>query len=574
MVMKKFTLLTQSVVLFLLFISIHPSFAQTSRTNVVLIIGDDLRYNSFAQTGGPSWFSTPGIDQLANEGATFDNYYCVYSLCIPARASIITGVYPHLNGAYDNTHGPYKKYATIARILDSVGYHNGYIGKYHIEYVPQVGFEFWFGTTAEGLEYTDPTMNYMGNQSVFIGNTTDMISDTAVAYLARVDTPFFVGIGHIAPHRPVTPQLQYLDYYANEAMPIPPNFSEFTKWYPSFLFDTPDKLYIDTPSLTTDLELYFEGLKGVDDNIVGIINVLNSRNLLDKTMIIFLGDNGALYGDHTLKGKGLPYEPSMQLPLFIRYPKWFPAGKHYSDTAFITTSIDIAPTIVDVSKQNPADFLFQGYSLKKLTNGSLKRDKFMFEKIKLAQIDSANNDEDDVTPSLRTLRTAHYKFNRYSCDHQVEEYFDLDNDPLELTNLLYHPDYQLQVAAARISLDSMQDVLADTLQTSIDTVHRHCHLFKGNAKLIFHHGAGDTIIIILKENPIMDELGVSINTGSDEQMVVSLYNQLGAVVYKRVVQSMIGISDLTIDAEELPQGMYFLQVIQGKNSEVRTVLKN
>jgi hypothetical protein len=78
----------------LLFFLIQNSFAQTSRTNIVLIIGDDLRYNSFKQTGGPDWFSTPGIDQLADEGATFDNYYCVYSLCITAPTGLTKNIQP------------------------------------------------------------------------------------------------------------------------------------------------------------------------------------------------------------------------------------------------------------------------------------------------------------------------------------------------------------------------------------------------------------------------------------------------------------------------------------------------
>ena len=135
--------------------------SNSARPNIVMIIADDTRYDSFQPNGGPTWFNTPAINRIAEEGATFDNYFCVYSLCIPSRSSIMTGLYPHSNGAYDNFNGYFANLPTIATILDSAGYHTAMIGKYHVYKSQQPGWDYWMAKIGE-TDYVDPQFNVNG----------------------------------------------------------------------------------------------------------------------------------------------------------------------------------------------------------------------------------------------------------------------------------------------------------------------------------------------------------------------------------------------------------------------------
>ncbi len=543
---------------------------QQARPNIVLIIADDIRYDSFNQTGGPSFFDAASIKRISDEGATFDNFYCVYSLCIPARATIFTGLYPHLNHAYDNSSNITPHLNTIATVLDSFGYHCAEVGKYHFSTAPQKGYEYWLAT-AGNITYTDPLMNYNGTFKQIFGNLTDIVIDTSSKVLNKIDTPFFISIEHLAPHREVKVQSQYVDLYSADPMPIPPDFYQFSKWYPSFLYDNASKMYTDSDVLSKDLEKYFEGLQGVEQNVDSVFAILQKRGLLSNTMIIFTGDNGVTYGDHQLKGKTLPYEPSMQLPLFIRYPKWFPNGNvHYNRSQFFSLETDIMPSILDAAKVSLVGFNLQGFSLKKLTAGTLHRDKFMFEKIKLDTIGGGSNPEDELTPSFRTLRTLHFNYSRYQCDHITEEYFDLDADSLETTNLIKEPAYAAKIAAARISLDSMQTVLLDTLALSVDTVHRHCNLLKGN-KVTFI--AGDTLVFSFRQNPVHDVAEVNILSREGDNLLLSVYNEMGGLMLRKKIAASGGFVITDIDVKDFAQGMYYVEVQQGKLVTLHTLEK-
>ncbi|HUM46911.1 MAG TPA: sulfatase-like hydrolase/transferase, partial [Chitinophagales bacterium] len=308
----------------LLFLNSFVS-AQVGRPNVIMIIADDLRYDAFATTGGPSFLNTPSINRIASEGAQFDNFYCVYPLCVPARATLMTGMYPHSHGAVDNCTYIKPSIKTLSEILDSAGYHTGMIGKYHIATKKQPGWDYWFATSRK-IEYENPTFFFNTTEQVKNGHVENIIFDTTHKFLSQVDTPFFLTVGHPSPHRPVVPLPQYDGIYDDEEMPVPDNFYQFSAWYPSFLYDDPDKIYDKAKPLEKDYKNYFAGILAIEDNVTDIFNILQNRNLLDNTMIIFISDNGANYGEHQLKGKGKAYDPSIHLPLFIRYPAWYPSN--------------------------------------------------------------------------------------------------------------------------------------------------------------------------------------------------------------------------------------------------------
>ncbi|MCY7410416.1 MAG: sulfatase-like hydrolase/transferase [Chitinophagales bacterium] len=543
-----------------LFMSVQ-SFAQVARPNVVIILLDDVRFDAFQPSGGPSYFITPSINSIAEEGANFKDFFCTYSLCVPGRGTISTGLYPHNNGAIGNYGKYYMSLPTIAKVLDSVGYHTAFIGKPDHDTSPQPGWDYWFVTNGP-TQYVNGQYWYFNQFQTIAGHRTKIIGDTAEKYVAKLDTPFFIEVSHQVPHRPVEPQDQYKLSLAGNDFPVPDNWPRYTWKFPSFLYERP--YFTDSQKVKNDYELMYEGLLGAEDNVRGILDSLEARGILKNTIVILMGDNGAQYGEHQLSGKGLPSEASMRVPCYIRYPAFFNAGTLVTDQ--IGLNLDIFPTILDAVGIK-TDYHLQGMSLKDLANGNAARDLFMYENIK---IDVPNADDDTtITPSLRTIRSHNYKYNKYYCLHETEEFFDLVADPGENINQIDNPSYQLLIDQYKTKLDSMEFVLNDTL--SADTILHDCHLVRGRRGVVIHHDGPNNLK--LGSNPVEDALNFSFENESEEQATVSVQNLLGEILYRSSYAANTTYVADQIDVSPLPSGIYYINVRGGNSNMVRAFLK-
>jgi len=552
------------IIFSLLFFTAIQVYAQAARPNIVLVIGDDMRNDTYGPTGGPAWFNCPNINRVADEGANFANYFCVYSLCIPSRSSIMTGLYPHSNGAYNNNSQYFSNLPTIATILHSAGYHTALIGKYHVYIAPQPGWDYWFAKQGE-TDYINPKFNYNGVLETLTGNTSTIIVDSSDRVLNDIDTPFLVCVEHQVAHKTIIPEPQYAGIYANDPMPIPPNYPRYTTNFPSFLYDR--GYYTDTATLENDYEQYFEGTASIDRNLGDIFNILTERNILDNTMIIFTSDNGSLYGEHQLAGKGVAYDPSIRQQMFIRYPKWFAAGTVITSSLGIHT--DIAPTILEAAKISATPYHFQGISLHKQAIGRTVRKIIMIENIKLS---SDNTDADSTpTPSLRCVRDFNYKYIHYQCDQSTEEFFDLANDPGENNNLIKDPNYQALIQQYRVKLDSMRTALSDTL--SIDTLQKFCFLSPTiKAANGFHHG-GHVFHMKVSPNPFDDGFNADIDADESGTVLVQLYNNLGQLMMEETVSAFDGVANVNLNGKHLAPGVYYLRATTDGDSKSILVVK-
>ena len=538
-----------------LMISIEAASGQPAapRPNIIMIIGDDMRYDSFEPTGGPSWFDSPSINRIAYEGASFENYYCVYSLCTPSRSTMMTGLYAHSNGSIDGDTPYFPWLPTIATILDSAGYHTGMIGKFGVYFVPQPGWDYWMGRTkfANG-EYLDPKFNVNGIVKTIEGNVTQIITDTTYRLVSEIDTPFFVCIGHQAPHQPAIALPASEGIYASEEMPVPANFFPYNSFYPSFL-------YANVPPLTetvivSDLEKYFECLKDIDRNIEDIFDVLSDRNLLDNTLLMFTSDNGFLFGEHALKGKELPYDPSIKLPMFIRYPAWFNANTLVKIPMGLT--VDIAPTLLEAAGVNEEPYHFQGLSLHKLANGELTRDKMLYENIKYADTTGK------FRPSIRSIRSNNYKYNLYFCEELTEEFFDLEADPAENFNLIKDLQHADLINQYRYELDSMRIALNGTL--AADNVLKPCYLVINRQIESINYVEDPFPVLDILSNPFKETITARFSTSSKGPVEIFVYNQLGQLMFsdKIMTENIGNRSTLNFDASYLPAGIYCLTARQ------------
>ena len=213
-----------------------PGARQAAPRNVVIILSDDHRYDFMGfMPGAPPWLQTPGLDRMRREGAHIRNAFVTTALCSPSRASILTGQYAHRHGVVDNTSLIPPGTVFFPQHLQRAGYATAYLGKWHMgedqgSDQPRPGFDYWISFRGQGV-YVDPTLNVNGRSARLRGYTTDILTDSAVAWLRRQGRgagakPFFMVLAHKATHAEFVPAPRHAGRYANESIPYPPTMAK------------------------------------------------------------------------------------------------------------------------------------------------------------------------------------------------------------------------------------------------------------------------------------------------------------------------------------------------------------
>jgi N-acetylglucosamine-6-sulfatase len=175
---------------------------------------------------------------------------------------------------------------------------------------------------------------------------------------------------------------------------------------------------------------YMRTLDAVDDGIGRILEVLKEEGKLDDTVIVFAGDNGYFHGEHGRGDKRLIYEESIRIPLLMRYPRKIKAG---SSIEQMVLNIDLAPTLLSLAGVDVPSAL-DGRSLLPLFEGNTDnwRRSFLYEYWM---------DLTDKLPHMVGVRTENWKLARYPEIDDIDEMYDLRNDPHEMTNLALAPEH-------------------------------------------------------------------------------------------------------------------------------------
>ena len=191
-----------------------PAAPVSQRPNILFIMADDHAWQAVSAYGeSRRLIQTPNIDRLAHEGMRFDHCLVNNSLCGPARASIITGTYSHINGFYNNSNCRFDgSQITFPQLLQKAGYQTAVIGKWHLETDP-TGFDHWEILPEQGIYY-NPPMIRDGRRVKHAGYVTDIITDLSLDWLKQrdPDKPFMLLCWHKAPHRIWEPALRDLDF--------------------------------------------------------------------------------------------------------------------------------------------------------------------------------------------------------------------------------------------------------------------------------------------------------------------------------------------------------------------------
>ena len=442
------------------------------RPNVLFILCDDLRPDALGCYGSRH-VKTPRIDALAADGVRFANAFCTTSLCSPSRASILTGRYAHAHGVRNNfTELPVALPHWPGRLHDA-GYATAYVGKWHMgeeNDAPRPGFDWFVSHTGQG-KYFDTEWNVNGERrEAPPGYYTTVVTDYALDWLTRqqADRPWALCIGQKAPHSFYFPEEKYAHAFDDVRVPYPPTAFQLddkpdwirqrlSTWHGIYgpLFDWRKKAPDSRPEAVKDFEnmvhAYWGTVLSVDDSVGRLVDYLKQSGQLDNTIVVFMGDNGLLEGEHGMVDKRTMHEPSIRVPLVARGPG-LPHGKVVEEQVL---TLDVAPSLLESCDAPPiADI--DGRSWMKLVAGGdpAWRTEWFYEYNYEKQF--------PYTPNIRGIRTDRWKFVRYphgdgSPDRHRPELYDLENDPGELVNLAADPDH----AATRADLERKLAALLD-----------------------------------------------------------------------------------------------------------------
>ncbi|MFM8252996.1 MAG: sulfatase [Planctomycetota bacterium] len=472
------------------------------RPNVLFILCDDLRPDALSCYGSRH-VKTPQIDRVAREGVRFANAFCTTSLCSPSRASILSGLYAHVHGVTNNFTEYPERLPSFPRILQQQGYRTAYIGKYHMGEEndrPRPGFDYFVTHKGQG-KYYDTEWNLNGQRSEVIpGYYTTVVTDLALDWLRQQQStakaaqelsptkkdqsdkkkdqqPWCLMVGHKAPHSFYTPEPKYAHSFDDVRVPYPASAFQLADkpdwikqrlptWHGIYgpLFDWRKKFPDERPEAVKDFENMVHGYWGtvlsVDDSVGRLLTSLQESGQLDQTIVVFMGDNGLLEGEHGMVDKRTAHEASIRIPIIVRYPGLSKTGRVVEQQVL---TLDMAPSLLELCQAPKLNPVHGRSWVKLIEQGDADWRTSWFYHYNYEK-------QFPYTPNVRAVRTDRWKYIHYphgdtKPNRHLSELYDLRNDPGELQNLIQSPEHRATVAELQVELTRLMTA-ADLPPTS------------------------------------------------------------------------------------------------------------
>lgn len=418
---------------------------EEEQANFIVFIADDVSWDSFGCTGNKT-VKTPNIDRFASEGLLFKNAYLTASSCSPSRNSILSGKYPHSNGAPE-LHMPLpESEIPFPLLLKENGYHTVLAGKSHIGKAAQRAFD---------IHMTGKKINGEGGEAQWVRLLKDRPKNK----------PFFMWYASYDAHRKWSTDISIAEYDPLE-VEVPPYF-------------------IDDGATRMDIVHYYKEISRFDHYIGEVRKELENQGVLDNTMIIIMSDNGMAFP----RCKTRVYDSGMKTPFVVYSPKEI--DKKGMSTSSLISSIDLAPTILEYAKIDVPK-AYQGVSFSPiLKNNSAETRESVF----------ADHNWHDYEAHERMMRTKDYMYilnsrpNLTNCGpadskrsptqaalnegykrgelsvaqadvfvspRPKEELYDMSNDSLQLLNLASVPKYEHVLNEMRFALKKWREETGDS----------------------------------------------------------------------------------------------------------------
>ncbi len=439
--------------------------------NLLLLVTDQERHDLVGEGGPP--VETPNLDRLRASGVAFTRAYTPISICSSARASMLSGRYPHAHGVLNNVHEADALRAdlpadvpTFGERLRDAGYTNTYIGKWHVgrDRGPAAfGFEYLGGSDRHhdealesgfrdyqrelGVEPDDVEIEdavhatFRDERFIVAGRTPVPVEATRAYYLAERtierlasvdgDRPFLHRTDFVGPHHPYVVPEPYASMYDPADLEPWPSYAETFADKPQVQENY--LAYRGVESFDWDdwsalLARYMGFMTLIDEQAGRILSAVEELDLGGDTIVVHASDHGDFVGSHRQFNKGpFMYEDTYRVPLAVAGPG-VDAGRECDE---LVSLVDLMPTVLETAGEPVPDGV-QGRSLRPLLEGEAPdwRDAVFAE---------YHGDEFGLY-SQRMVRTGRYKLVYNAPD--VDELYDLRADPAELRNLAGHPAYR------------------------------------------------------------------------------------------------------------------------------------
>ena len=461
-----------------------------SKPNIVFIIADHQAFYGHDREGEYE-YKWPNYERFASEGIRFDRAYSVCPLCSPARSSMMTGVYPSSHGIIMNTEADgFGNQSDIesgqplySHYLSQAGYRNGYVGKWHCgrERLPiDYGIEGWslpdygkiymsdaykdyaeergFGDARAQMEYNinypewrgqeivlhDPSPWKFMNGSGVLAGPPEAHEEQFVAHLAceklrefaADDQPFSLVVSLWGPHQPYYPSAEYADMVDPAAIPEYPSYRDdlagrpFRHLYHREISHASAAAFPEWSIWQEILaRCYAQGYQ-TDAAIGNVLDTLDELSLTDNTIVIWLADHGDAVASHGgLWDKSSTFiEEVVRVPMAIRWPAAIEGGRR---TDQLVSNMDATATMLDAAGVAVPEYMHSRSVLPL----------------------SQTPDEDDWSDELicehmghggvmfpqRMILRDRYKF--VFSIHDMNELYDLQDDPYEMNNLIQDGQY-------------------------------------------------------------------------------------------------------------------------------------
>lgn len=472
------------------------------RPNILFIYTDDQSHRTVGcDPRSFDWVTTPNIDQLAAQGIRFDRAY-IGTWCMPSRATLLTGHHQHgiesmrMEGQYPGSVYDPEKCPFWPSVFRKHGYHTAHIGKWHTGVDDGYGRDWDFQQVWNRPAFPKNAPNYFDNQLIVTnggepvmhkGYTTDNYTDMAISHLKDLarnkrKTSWYLWVCYGAVHGPFTPADRHLDRYASIDVPPAPDIYPPRKGKPKYVNEmhfwekgkggepveraarkggkTPVGMKDSPGRLLTDwVRQYHQGVLAIDEGVGRLLEALVETGFDANTWVVFTSDQGFAWGQHGFKSKVGPYDGTIRAPLIVRPPSGDASAPRGSVVTSPVSGVDLPPTF----------FAWAGIDLPWKMHGRDMTPLLMSRNAKwdhpalvvhtAKQYGSATSKvpgpEDPRlyhgpgVPWYVSLNDQRYKYIRTLVPGEVEELYDLENDPDEIHNLAQTGGHKKRVLAMR-----------------------------------------------------------------------------------------------------------------------------
>ena len=473
--------------------------AAEKRPNILLIYTDDQSHRTVScYPEAYDWVKTPHIDQLAKDGIRFTHAY-VGTWCMPSRAALLTGHHPYgvqsmrMEGEYPGSTYDPKQCPFWPSVFRQHGYTTAQIGKWH------TGTDTGFGRDWDyqvvwnrprhiknsGAYFYDQLLETNGGKAVkTAGYSTDNYTNMAADFIRGKNRdkqkPWYLWLCYGAVHGPFTPADRHLDTYPNAKIPIPadiypprpgkPAYMQKIQYWVKDANGEPEMKGgafggktvegakgIHGNRLQDWVRQYHQGVKGIDDGVGKLIATLKETGQLENTLVVFTSDQGFGWGQHGFCRKIAPYDATLRSPMVVSMPGTIPTGETCRRPV---GGVDLVPTFFKYAGLK-LPWKMHGHDLSPL----LKDPRSVREEPVLLTFTGRNygSDTDQVPPDSASLDAGgvpwwvflvkgRYKYIRSLVEGEMEELYDLRNDPEELTNLALDASHSRRLKRFRRAL--------------------------------------------------------------------------------------------------------------------------